>query len=336
MLTHTTSIIAHTQLAPSIWSIRLACPGGFQFAPGQYILVHIDHTDLSTKAPYPRAYSIAEYTGEPAENGQILASEISIIYKQYAGGVATSFLKSKQVGDPLTIQGPAGHYTLPRHLSTEAKEVNFVVTGTGIAPIMCMVRSLLIVHCPFLIIHLFWGLPTIRDVYLQKEFKALKKEFARRSIDITISLCLSREQMGVLPSVDQCEVFGSRIQSVLDKKIDTAQHNRSIPVTCEPGQSSGTCQLTGSVLGPIHGSRNEPHSGPFGVREVNTLSLDFPDKRSAIREPCVPADLESSQLPRSSSELFSLCGSGVFVEEMRAHLIARGVGPKQMVFERFS
>lgn len=230
------------------------------FLPGQYVLVHIEHLDPSTKAPYPRAYSIAGYVGTVAEDGRVHASEISLIYKRYAGGVATTCLESKKAGDSLTIQGPAGHYTLARHLSNQSKALNFVVTGTGIAPVICMLQSLLeATSCELRAINLFWGLPTRHDVYLQKELMDLKMEFARRSIDFSITLCLSQEKAGALPDIDQCEVFGSRIQSVLDKKINT-----------------------------------------------------------------------------SSSDLFSLCGSGAFVQDMRLHLISYGIAPKQIVFERFS
>ncbi len=268
MLKLTAHIIAHTQLAPDIWLIRLNCPETFVFLPGQYVLVHIDHQDPSTKAPYPRAYSIAGYVGTVAEDGRVHASEISLIYKRYAGGVATTCLESKKTGDSLTIQGPAGHYTLARHLSNESKVLNFVVTGTGIAPVLCMLQSLAeAASCELRVINLFWGLPTRHDVYLHKDLINLKKDFARRSVDFSITLCLSQEKAGALSDIDQCEVFGSRIQPVLDKKYS------------------------------LHDNSQE-----------NSLS----------------------------SDLFSLCGSGAFVQDMRLHLISRGVTPKQIVFERFS
>lgn len=229
--------------------------------------MHIDHHDPSTKAPYPRAYSIAGYVGTVAEDGRVHASEISLIYKRYAGGVATTCLESKKVGDSLTIQGPAGHYTLARHLSNESKALNFVVTGTGIAPVNCMLQSLSTFDLRLSTIRLYWGLPTRHDLYLQKDLINLKKEFARRSVDFSITLCLSQEKAGALSDIDQCEVFGSRIQPVLDKKYS------------------------------LHDNSQE-----------NSLS----------------------------SDLFSLCGSGAFVQDMRTYLISHGVTPKQIIFERFS
>lgn len=267
MLKFTTHIIAHTQLAPDIWHMQLRCPETFVFLPGQYVLVHIDHLDPSTKAPYPRAYSIAGYIGTVAEDGRVHASEISLIYKRYPGGVASTCLISKSVGQMLTIQGPAGHYTLARHLSSSPENLNFVVTGTGIAPVMCMLESLSTFDPRFPIIRLYWGLPTRHDVYLQKELADFKREFARRSINFFVTLGLSQEKESALPTIDQFEVFGSRLQPILDEKVLSPGNIQSIP---------------------------------------------------------------------SSLEIFSLCGSGAFVQDMRTHLISHGVTPKLIIFERFS
>ena len=267
MLKFTTLITAHTQLAPDIWLIKLGCPETFVFLPGQYVLVHIDHHDPSTKAPYPRAYSVAGYVATVADDGRVHASEISLIYKRYAGGVATTCLESKKVGDSLDIQGPAGHYTLARHLSNESKILNFVVTGTGIAPVMCMLQSLLTFDLRPSTILLYWGLPTRHDIYLQKELADFKREFARRSVNFSIILGLSQEKEGALPDIDQCEVFGSRLQAALDKEVLLNDKAQGAP---------------------------------------------------------------------PSSDLFSLCGSGAFVQDMRLHLISRSIAPKRIVFERFS
>jgi ferredoxin-NADP reductase len=296
MLKLSTLITAHIQLAPDIWLIQLKCPQPFVFSPGQYVLVHIDHLDPSTKAPYPRAYSIAGYVGTVAEDGKVQASEISLIYKRYAGGVATTCLEAKRVGDSLTIQGPAGHYTLARHLTNESKVLNFVVTGTGIAPAMCMLQSLSTFDLRPSTIRLYWGLPTRHDLYLQKELADFKREFARRSINFSIILGLSQEKEGALPDIDQCEVFGSRIQPIIDKKIEASRHSLSIPDDCHPGQTN-----------PPAGGGIHAHSSPG-------------------------SELVASE----SSDLFSLCGSGAFVQDMRKYLISHGIAPKQIIFERFS
>ena len=164
------------------------------------------------------------------------------------------------------------------------------MTGTGIAPVICMLQSLSTFDFRLSTIRLYWGLPTRHDLYLQKELADFKREFARRSINFSIILGLSQEKEGALPTIDQCEVFGSRIQPIIDKKIEASRHNRSTPDECHPGQTK-----------------------------------------------CDPGStLAARSFSGSYSELFSLCGSGAFVQDMRTYLISRGIPPKQIVFERFS
>ncbi|MEI7653219.1 MAG: FAD-dependent oxidoreductase [bacterium] len=276
MRTQQMKVVAHSQIAPGIREIRLDCEENFVFQAGQYVLVHIGGTvDPTLKKPYPRAYSIASFEGEITSDGSVSANQITLIYKD-TGGVATSYLSHCVVGDMVTIQGPAGYYTTTRHSDQNHVPLVFCATGTGIAPIHCILKSLSILNSPFPIvnsqlstinyqfqlpptIHLFWGLRTLSDLYLVSSFGEIVESLLQKGVRVECSLCVSQEKVAAGTTYEQWNVFGSRVQPVLIEKIGT-----------------------------------------------------------------------------SANTLFSLCGSGEMVTQTRQLLLANGVNPKQILFERYS
>lgn len=95
-----------------------------EFLAGQYI-------DLSVK-DIKRSYSIASTPSD---------SEIELFIKKYAGGQFSNFLfKEAKVNDLLRIEGPKGTYILPKDIP---QNLVFVSTGTGIAPNLSLIKSIL-------------------------------------------------------------------------------------------------------------------------------------------------------------------------------------------------
>lgn len=227
-------VLSQTKISPGIYEICLDCEGDFVFQAGQYVLVHIDNKlDLSTKKPYPRAYSVASFEGNVTSEGLVSAQKISLIYQE-TGGVATLFLTRQKAGDRVTIQGPAGHYTIQRHSDQHHASLVFCATGTGIAPIHCILKSLALSTGPaantslstpssvFVFpptIHLFWGLQTISDLYLTSSFLDITERLSQMGVDLECSLCVSQEKTPVDTSYEQWNIFRSRIQPILIQKI---------------------------------------------------------------------------------------------------------------------
>jgi ferredoxin-NADP reductase len=98
------------------------------------------------------------------------------------GGVASNYLSGVDTGQHIEVEGPAGVF----NLKNTAFDKIFLVTGTGIAPI----RSFLLSHPshtqPFF---LFWGMPTLKSLYLFNELRGL----AERDPLFRFFICLSRE-----------------------------------------------------------------------------------------------------------------------------------------------
>ena len=216
MRTQQMRVSSQTQIAPGICEIRLDCEGDFIFQAGQYVLVHIDSAlDPTLKKPYPRAYSIASFEGQVIPGGIISATQISLVYK-LTGGVATGYLSQCVVGDLVTIQGPAGHYTEARHSSTCPARLVFCATGTGIAPIHCILKYLAkSTTLPYTSISLLWGLKTKSDLYYQSSFDEIWNDLLEKGVNGKRILCLSQEKVAAGTTYEQWSVYGARIQSAL-------------------------------------------------------------------------------------------------------------------------
>src|SRR5689334_8850385 len=98
------------------------------------------------------------------------------------GGRGSEYLFSLKLGDAVTFEGPQGSF----HLHERTRDILFVATGTGIAPIRSMLLDL--VHGGYAgMARLYWGLRTQRDLYYEKEFEALTARVSTFSFTIALS-----------------------------------------------------------------------------------------------------------------------------------------------------
>jgi len=120
-----TGIIDET---PDVKTIRLTGrrPLLFRYDPGQFVtlIATIDGRQV------PRSYSLASTPSRP--NG------IEITVKRLPGGLVSNWLCDHlKVGDTLKVRGPCGRFSCFNH---PAGKLLFVAAGSGIVPIMSMLR----------------------------------------------------------------------------------------------------------------------------------------------------------------------------------------------------
>jgi NAD(P)H-flavin reductase len=158
--------------------LRLVEPNTITFKPGQFI--SFEMPDLQTGRLLTRAYSIAS---QPNRSGVI-----TLLFNLVSGGPGSGFLFHLKAGEKTQFKGPAGHFYLRED---PERELLFVASGTGIAPI----RSMLLANAerpdprPAT---LFWGLRSQRDLYEQEELA----ELSRRMPTLTAITTLSRPDPG--------------------------------------------------------------------------------------------------------------------------------------------
>jgi ferredoxin-NADP reductase len=112
--------------------LKLAEPSTVSFKAGQFIILNVPKEGKIVK----RAYSIASPPFEP--------SIIELCIQHVDGGIASTYFWQLKEGDSVSIFGPHGTFLLKEPLDYDPV---FMATGTGVAPLRSMIRTLLHMNC---------------------------------------------------------------------------------------------------------------------------------------------------------------------------------------------
>ena len=114
-----------------VFTLRLPDSHGFSFVPGQFVMVSLPGLVDANGRKIAKSYSIAS---SPSQTDIL---ELCIV--SYPAGALSPKLFKKGVGDEVIVTGPYGVFQLkqPVHPGTV-----FIAGGTGLAPLMSMLRSL--------------------------------------------------------------------------------------------------------------------------------------------------------------------------------------------------
>lgn len=151
---------------------RLREPKEIQFKAGQFI--SFDITPPDGPRLIIRPYSIASAPYE--------SDRVTILFNRVPGGRGSTYLFSLREGDTIAFEGPQGAF----QLRDRTRDMLFVATGTGIAPIRSMLLDLTRGGYTG-VARLFWGLRTQRDLYYQQEFEMLTARYPNVSFTIALS-----------------------------------------------------------------------------------------------------------------------------------------------------
>jgi len=195
--------------------LALVGPPELRFIAGQFVSFEIERP--GSRIPATRPYSIA--------SSPIDSKSVQLLFNRVPGGPGSEYLFSLQPGDVTALKGPFGSFTL----RDSARDILFVATGNGIAPIRSMLRALTESGSKRRIT-LFWGLRSERDLYYQDELNCLRERLPRFSFVTTLSQPTNQWQGSIgyvtplvethVTSVENLEVFlcgnGGMIRDVRD------------------------------------------------------------------------------------------------------------------------
>ncbi len=157
-----------------------------------------------------RLYSIA--------SSNAIKNSFELIVEIVPGGLASNYLFSLKENTEVIFQGPAGMFGLKKNERTKV----FMVTGTGIAPIISIIKSEFRIKNLELRINLFWGMKNYKDVYLFNELKKLATIVISAKAGIQFKICLSREQtLDMIPELEKKYFELGYVDSCLDKLLTT-------------------------------------------------------------------------------------------------------------------
>jgi NAD(P)H-flavin reductase len=217
--------------------LRLLEPPAIRFKPGQF--VSFDVRNEKTGRMVTRPYSIVS---PPGRSGMI-----TLLFNLVSGGPGSTYLFSLREGDQTRFTGPAGHFYLRED---PARDLLFVATGTGIAPVRSMLLANFERRDPSPAT-LFWGLRSQRDLYYQEELA----EFARREPKFTFLTTLSRPAPGWTGETGRVtRLVEERIASVKHLAVYLCGNSGMIKDVTAIIQKKGLC--------PIHREKYYDDTGP--------------------------------------------------------------------------
>jgi CDP-4-dehydro-6-deoxyglucose reductase len=153
--------------------LRLKEPPAIAFKAGQFLSFEVGRDALNRTIVRP--YSIAS---PPSQQERVL-----LVLNLVQGGPGSTYLFSLRVGDETQFKGPTGAFYLR---DDPARDLLFVATGTGNAPLRSMLYALSERGFPRPVT-LYWGLRSQRDLYYQDELEALAHAHPNFSFITTLS-----------------------------------------------------------------------------------------------------------------------------------------------------
>ena len=153
--------------------LRLKEPPAITFKAGQFVSFEVGRDALNRTIVRP--YSIAS---QPSQRERVL-----LLLNLVPGGPGSTYLFSLRVGDETQFKGPTGAFYLR---DDPARDILFVATATGIAPLRSMLYALSERGFPRPVT-LYWGLRSQRDLYYKDELEALASAHPNFSFITTLS-----------------------------------------------------------------------------------------------------------------------------------------------------
>lgn len=150
------------ELTSTVRTFRLKFPEGkwMPFKAGQFCSIHIPTPEKVLRKPY----SIAS---APSEKGYL-----DLCIKLVEGGFATNWFWEKKIGDEIVITTPYGGFLMKEPFDYDFV---FVATGTGLAPLRSMIRTLFQENLvpPGKQVWLIFGVRHENEILYDEEWKAL-------------------------------------------------------------------------------------------------------------------------------------------------------------------
>ena len=155
--------IEHQTPKAKIFMLKIPDNVNFTYETGQFAILSIDDFLGQNGNPIKRPYSIAS---SPLQNGHL---EFCISWA-HEGGFSDRIHNCEE-GDFINVEGPFGAFNLKQ--ATE--DITFIAAGSGIAPLIAMIRTLFIQNTTQNV-WLFFGFRYPEDFIYKKELTELAQK----------------------------------------------------------------------------------------------------------------------------------------------------------------
>ena len=193
--------------------------GNMDFKPGQHIIIVFEKDNKKVFRPY-------SLTSLPKD-----LPKFELCIKSYENGTASVYMNDKKVNDKLTFNKPIGNL----FIRNKDKENVFIATGTGITPMMGMIRELLDENSNKET-WLFFGVRTSKEIIFKNEFEELASK--NKIFHFIVSLSHpDREWKGEKGHVQEC--IEKHIKDISNKDFYVCGVPKMVTQTIEKLKSLG-------------------------------------------------------------------------------------------------
>lgn len=162
------------QMTPRVKQFVVEADDEFAFEPGQHTTVRFERDDPDEDED---EQVVRPYTATNTPGG----NEITLAIKRYDDGTASEYMHERETGDSVTLGDLGGNLTL----RDTDEDVAFVSTGTGITPMMAMVKQYLEVGTGEA--HFFYGEKNQENVMYRETIDQLATEHDQLSVVYSLS-----------------------------------------------------------------------------------------------------------------------------------------------------
>ncbi|MFD1512688.1 ferredoxin--NADP reductase [Halomarina rubra] len=171
-------VVAVHRLTPRVKQFRLRVPDHeFDFDPGQHTTVQFEFDgEGAVGDAEPGDTVVRPYTATNTPGGD----QVTLAIKVYDDGLASAYMHERRVGDTVTI----GEFEGNLAVDDPDEDVAFVSTGTGITPMIAMLKRYLEVGSGH--VHFLYGEKDQEHVIYRETLEQLASEHA--NLDYTLVL----------------------------------------------------------------------------------------------------------------------------------------------------
>ncbi|XOV78024.1 MAG: fatty acid desaturase [Aestuariibacter sp.] len=242
-INHVAKVVGLKKLCKGVVSVELLLPSNVSFAyqAGQYITV----SHYLAGALHTRCYSLYE---PPTSH------TLKIAVRLEPEGLMSSFINHQlKVNQTLIVKGPFGDFVYPPQHSKAVNGLTLIAAGSGITPIMAILRAALNGQdCPS--IKLIYCASNVATMMFNTELQDLLQQYSNR---LTIQYVLSQERTRPKPISDGISVVcGKRLNKGL--LLEALQENNRLNQTESEFYLCGPDRLCEDVYQALREIKVEP------------------------------------------------------------------------------
>ncbi|XP_064477459.1 NADH-cytochrome b5 reductase-like isoform X2 [Ornithodoros turicata] len=139
------------------------------------------------------------------------SGHFDILIKIYPQGKMSRYVASLREGDLVELRGPFGEFT---YKPNQFKSLLLLAAGTGVAPMIQVIRAIVSNEDDETIVRLLYGTQTYSSIYLREEINKLKSYW-----NISVLYCFSQEGKEFKPGYGEEVHFGQIDERLLNEEL---------------------------------------------------------------------------------------------------------------------